>query len=214
MGVSENFGNRNILCIREREGGYHVFPSKTFCHTVPKNFVGEHFGVSKNFVYRKIICMRRGYRKTPLKNFCVTVPINFVEHFCVSKEFWYRKFYSKGGGSLTVLSKFFLSLRTEKISPKNHSLFQKLSGREKNLWIRGGASRFSVEKFLPHSTKIFHWGTLWCFRKNLLSKILMHRRGASRFCRNFSSHRTKTGSFVKEFFWFPEKFWFWKKNYG
>ena len=35
----------------ERGGEYHVSPSKTFCHTVPKNFVGEHFGVSENFGY-------------------------------------------------------------------------------------------------------------------------------------------------------------------
>ena len=41
--------------------GYHVSPSKTFSPTVPKNLVGEHFGVSENFVYRKILCIRRGY---------------------------------------------------------------------------------------------------------------------------------------------------------
>ena len=100
FGVSENFGYRKILCIREggvsrfsvenflshstekfrwgtlrfirkfrvsknfnasERGGYHVCPSKTFCHTVPKNFFGEHFGVSENFAYRKILCIRRGY---------------------------------------------------------------------------------------------------------------------------------------------------------
>ena len=43
------------------ERGYHISPSKTFCLIVPKNFVGEHFGVSENFVYRKILCIRRGY---------------------------------------------------------------------------------------------------------------------------------------------------------
>ena len=47
---------------KERErGGYHVSASKTFCNTVPKNFVREHFGVSENSVYRKILCIRRGY---------------------------------------------------------------------------------------------------------------------------------------------------------
>ena len=39
----------------------------------------------------------------------------------------------------------------------------------------------------------------------------MHRRGASRFCRNFLSHRTETKSFVKEPFCFPEIFWYRKK---
>ena len=50
-----NFGYRKILSIR---GGYHVSASKTFCHTKPKNFVGEHFRVPENFVYRKILCIR------------------------------------------------------------------------------------------------------------------------------------------------------------
>ena len=39
----------------------------------------------------------------------------------------------------------------------------------------------------------------------------MHRRGASRFCRNLLSHRTETKSFVKEPFCFPEIFWYRKK---
>ena len=34
---------------------------------------------------------------------------------------------------------------------------------------------------------------------------------ASRFCRNFLSHRTETKSFVKEPFCFPEIFWYRKK---
>ena len=44
-----------------QRGGYQVSSSKTFCNTVPKNFVREHFGVSEKFVYRKISCIRRGY---------------------------------------------------------------------------------------------------------------------------------------------------------
>ena len=97
--------------MHQRGGGYHVAPSKTFCHTVPKNFVGEHFAVSENFVYRKILCIRRGYHYTPLKNFCLTVPIKFVEEpFCVSKEFWYRNVSSKGGGKLQgFVKKIFIS---------------------------------------------------------------------------------------------------------
>ena len=38
--VSENFGYRKNLCFR---GLCHDFPSKIFCLTVPKNFVGEPF---------------------------------------------------------------------------------------------------------------------------------------------------------------------------
>ena len=39
----------------------------------------------------------------------------------------------------------------------------------------------------------------------------MHRRGASRFCRNFFSHRTKTKSFVKETLLFSGNFLVLKK---
>ena len=42
-------------------GGVWSFFVENFCHTVPKNFVREHFGVSENFVHRKILCIRRGY---------------------------------------------------------------------------------------------------------------------------------------------------------
>ena len=59
FGVSENFGQRKILCIRK--GGYQVSSSETFCHTVPKNFVREHLGVSESFVHRKLLCKRWGY---------------------------------------------------------------------------------------------------------------------------------------------------------
>ena len=77
------------------------------------------------------------------------------------------------------------------------------------VWIRGGNHDFP--SVLSHCIEIFHWRTLWCFRKILSSKIFMHRRGASRFCRNFLSHRTETKSFVKEPFCFPEIFWYRKK---
>ena len=33
-------------------GEYHDFSLKIFCLTVPKNFVGEPFGVSESFGYR------------------------------------------------------------------------------------------------------------------------------------------------------------------
>ena len=87
-------------------------------------------------------------------------------------------FQAKEGGSFTGLSKNFLPHKTEKTLPVNHSVFQKVSGREKNFMDKGGGvSRFPGEKFLSHCTKIFHWRTLWCFRKILYSKFSMHRRG-------------------------------------
>ena len=78
----------------QKRGGYHDFSFKIFCLTVPKNFVGEHFGVSEKFGSRKILCIREegGYQVSSSKTFCHTVPKNFVrEHFGVSENFVHRK---------------------------------------------------------------------------------------------------------------------------
>ena len=126
---------------QDDESAITTFRSKFFV-SVPKNIDGEHFGVSENFEYRKILRIRER-----------------------------------------------------------------------------GVSRFSVENFLSHSTEKFRWGTLLCFERILVSKIFKQRRGeASRFFRKFLSNRTKTKSFVKEPFCFPENFWYrkvlWMKRGG
>ena len=46
--VSEKLEYRKVLCIM---GWYHDFPSNVFSFTVPRNFVGEPFCVSDNFLY-------------------------------------------------------------------------------------------------------------------------------------------------------------------
>ena len=129
-----------------------------------------------------------------------------------------EKFLAKEGGNSTVLSKIFSSHRTEKLRQGTILCFRKFLVGKNILWIRvggGGGGRGYHDfpsKFLSHCAKIFHWRTNWCFRKILLSKIFMHRRGgASRFCRILLSHRTETKSFVKEPFCFPENFWYRKK---
>ena len=127
--------------MHERGRGYHISQSKTFCHTVPKNFVGEHFGVSENFGYRNILCIgerdRGGgeYHVSPSKTFCVTVPIKFVgEHFCVSKDFWYRIFEAKEGEASQFCRNFFYLTGPKKLL-QGTNLFQKNSGGEKILRI-------------------------------------------------------------------------------
>ena len=55
-------------------GGYHDFPSKSFCLTVPKYFIGEHFGVSEKFFYRKFSCIGRGGHHGSVEIFCLTGP--------------------------------------------------------------------------------------------------------------------------------------------
>ena len=80
-----------MLCFREfpvgkkfmdKGGGGHNFPSKTFCLTVPKIFVGESFSVSlmrvsKNFKLQRVMS------QFFVEFFSLTVPKNFVEEpFC------------------------------------------------------------------------------------------------------------------------------------
>ena len=67
--------------------GYHDFPLKNFCLTVPKNFVGEPFCFSEKILVPKNVREKRrgGYHDFLSKLFCLTVPKNFVgEPFCVS----------------------------------------------------------------------------------------------------------------------------------
>ena len=106
------------------------------------------------------------------------MPIKFAgEPFCVSKEFWYRKVSSKGGGSFTALSKIFLSHRTEeKLSQGTTLCFRKFLVEKNILWIRGGGGggRYHdfPSKFLSHCNEIFHWRTLWCFTKKFFYRKL------------------------------------------
>ena len=61
-------------------GGYHDFLSKSFCLTVPKYFIGEHFSVSEKFFYRKFSCIGEGGGITVLSKFSVSQERN--ENLC------------------------------------------------------------------------------------------------------------------------------------
>ena len=52
-------------------------------------------------------------------------------------------------------------------------------------------------KFLSHCSEIFHWRTLWCFRKILLSKIFMHRRGGITVLSKFFVSQDREEKFCK-----------------
>ena len=71
--------------------GYHDFPLKNFCLTVPKNFVEEPFCVSENFWYRKMLGIREGAG--------ITI---FCQNYFVSQ---YRKFL-QGNPSVLCFRKF------------------------------------------------------------------------------------------------------------
>ena len=82
-------------------------------------------------------------------------------------------FYAKQGKSLLSFNTFCLTV------PKNYvetiGCKKKLRVLKKNL--HRGISRFSVEKFLSHSTEKLRRRTLLCFKKFLVSKNLCIREG-------------------------------------
>ena len=115
--VSKNF-------MHQRGGGYHVSPSKTFVTQYRKISLGNSSVFQKISFIAKFYAQEGDITKLRWKIF-VSVPIKFVgEYFCVSKEFWYRKFSSKGGGSFTVLSKIFYLTGPKKLC-QGTTVFQK-----------------------------------------------------------------------------------------
>ncbi len=70
--VAKNFMDK-------KAGEYQDFPSKFFCLTVPKIFVGEPFSVSLISGMQKFLCFRGLCHDFQSKIFCLAVPKHFVE---------------------------------------------------------------------------------------------------------------------------------------
>ena len=76
-----------------RGGSITIF-RRSFCLTVPKDNIGEHFGVPEKAFYRKISCIRGGRSITVLSNFFVSQDANeklCKGTLCFPEVFWYRK---------------------------------------------------------------------------------------------------------------------------
>ena len=130
---AEKFRRGTLLCFteflvskifleRKGLGEYQEFPSKYFCLTLPKNFVGERFCdvFKKNSGSEKAFRKKGGreYQDFPSKTFCLTVLKNFLgEHFCaVFQKFFVSEFFmDKRGGGSGFAVEIFLSQRPEKI---------------------------------------------------------------------------------------------------
>ena len=107
----ENFWFRRNL--RRREGGYQDFPSKNFCLTLPKKFVGEPFCA----VFQKISGIPEiygeegvGYQDFTAKSFCLTLPKKYIgEPFSVPLFLGIDKFYASEGCVTIFCRKFLVS---------------------------------------------------------------------------------------------------------
>ena len=157
-------------------GEYQDFPSKFLSHSAENFRRGEPFNASLISGTEKV-WIRGGegeYQDFPSQflSHC-TETFHWKTLGVVSEKFFYRKFLCIGGaGGITVLSELFVSQhRNEKLC-KGTLVFRKFSGIEKELWIRGGISRFSVEIFMSHTAENFRKGILLFLRKFLLQKVL------------------------------------------
>ena len=109
--VLENFWNEKSFL--QRRGYITIFRRKSFCLTVPKCFVGEHFCVSEKFFSRKFSCVGGGGITVSSNGFLShrTETKSFVkEPFCFPENFWFwKKFMDKRGQIKTFSRTFYVS---------------------------------------------------------------------------------------------------------
>ena len=101
----------------DKKRGVSIFPSKIFCFTVPKNFLGESFSVSLFSVIEKF-CASEGYVTIfdcLSKDYCLTVPkISVGDSFTVALISGTEKVWIREGGVSRYSVENFLFHSTEK----------------------------------------------------------------------------------------------------
>ena len=163
-----------------KEGVSRLFVQNFLSHSTKKFRLGtlrciRKFRVAKNFTHKKGISVNSVEKSLSHSADKVRRRILLCfERILLSKSF------NQGRGN------FFLSHRTKKLRQRTILCFRRFLIGKNNSWIRGGGGYHDFpSKFLSNCTEIFHWRTLWCSRKILLSNIFMHRRGASWFLSKF-----------------------------
>ena len=166
----------------KRGGGNQGFPSKKFCLTVQKIFVGEFFtvalisGTEKNW-------RGGGYQDSTSKMVCLTVPKNFVGNFLLLHYFQVpKKFLDKRGGAIVKIfgRKFFVS-QCRKISQGNTLVFTNF-GNRKILCLRGLFHDILSIFFVSQCRKYWQVNpSVLCFRKPPVAKKFMDKRGGREY---------------------------------
>ena len=154
--------------MQNRDGGgggglSRLFVQNFWSHST-ENFVGEHFGVSENFGYRKILCIREGGIMFSVKNFLSHSTEKFrwgtlrcLRKFRVSQNFMHKKRIS-----LNSVENF-LSHSAEKFR-KGILLFLRKFLVSKNFMHSRGYHVFPSKIFGPTVPKNFE-GTPSMFQK-------------------------------------------------
>ena len=178
--VSETFGYRKVLWIRE-EGGVSHFFVKIFDSQYRKMSLGNPSVFRKTRVSKIYMDKRRGDCITIFcRSLCLRVPKFFVgQTFCVSEKIGYRKKLRIIRGIHYYLLIFFCSTVPKKFVRKHFGVSESFWLRNFFLIWEEGVCHDFFAKILSHSTeKIRRW-TLLCFRKNPVSKNFTDSNGTS-----------------------------------
>ena len=142
----------------QKRGVSRLFVQNFLSHSTKKFHWGtlrcfRKFRASQNFIHKKGISLDSVEKSLSHSTDKIRRrTLQCFKRILVSKSLKQRR-----GEAPRFCRKFLLSHRTEKTSPGNHSVFQKISGREKYFMDKrgGGVSRFSVENFWSHSAEKF-----------------------------------------------------------
>ena len=146
--VFQKISGRQNYFMDKRGGGITIF-RRSFCLTVPKYFIAEHFGVSEKFFYRKFSCIGGGGHHGFVEFFLShrTETKSFVkEPYCFPEIFWYRKKIMDRRGFITIFSRNFHVSQCQKISWASLQCFRKF-GVSKKLMHNRGFHNFSSKIF-------------------------------------------------------------------
>ena len=146
-------------------GKRRVFPSKVFCLTVPKNFIGQPFRVSLKSGIEKL------YASEGYVTFSVEV---FLSHnaekicrgtllCCVPENFRQRKsLWIRSSGIIIFRRKFYFSQCRKSLQGNPSVLcFRKFPEAKKFMdKMEGEVTRFSVENFWSHIAEKFRRATI------------------------------------------------------
>ena len=138
--------------------GCHNFPSKIFCLTVPKNFVGIPTVFEKTFGFKNHSAEK--FRGHP---------------FNASENLGYRKILCILGG-ITFFRRKFLVSQCQKISWASLQCFRKIGVSKIFMHIRV-YHNFPSRIFDLTVPEKISWASLQCFRKFEVPKNFMHTRG-------------------------------------
>ena len=131
---------------------------RIFCLTVPKDFIGEHFGVPEKFFYRKISCIGGGRSITVLSNFFVSQYGNeklCKGTLCFPEVFWYRKKVMEKKGLSRFSVENFMSDSAENFRDRIllfYCFWEKFGFKKFHEW-KGGITFFSRKVLVSHCRK-------------------------------------------------------------